>query len=184
VQLIGGKETMQALAKNDDILGRNRHQKINVLMVDNEPVHLDWASRALFLQGYNCLGAQSGEEAVKLLNGPDGLSIDILLTGMTLPGRTGLDLVRQVRRTRPTLPIIVVTGLRFSRVLNEIRGMDIPVIHKPVKSVLLDQTIQWRLVSDKDAKISPQSRKAKVIDPPRKPYLTSSGEATSPGDLS
>ena len=33
-----------------------------------------------------------------------------MITDFTMPGMTGLDLIREVRRRRPTLPTILLTG--------------------------------------------------------------------------
>jgi DNA-binding response OmpR family regulator len=64
---------------------------------------------------------------------------DLLLLDLVLPGRDGLDILREVRRTRPSLPVIILTarGEEADRVLGLRLGADDYVV-KPfsVKELL------------------------------------------------
>ena len=40
-----------------------------------------------------------------------GLATDLLITDHAMPGMTGVELAREVRRQRPQLPILLATGL-------------------------------------------------------------------------
>ena len=60
-------------------------------------------------EGYEVLEAETGEQAVDLFDGDPAIAV--LLTDMQLPGRLdGRGLVDHVRRSRPTLPVIFMTG--------------------------------------------------------------------------
>jgi DNA-binding response OmpR family regulator len=62
---------------------------------------------ALDYAGYEALEAAEGDTGLDLaLNG----SWEIALLDIVLPGPSGLDILRQVRRTRPTLPVILLTA--------------------------------------------------------------------------
>ena len=59
------------------------------------------------MDGYDALGVSTAEAAVGLLRDE---SFDVLVTDVTLPGMSGLDLLRHCRRLRPDLLPIVITA--------------------------------------------------------------------------
>ena len=65
-------------------------------------------SEVLSDEGYEVIEAESGDEAIRLL---DEGRVDVLLTDIQLPGvLDGRALVRQARASRPDLPVIFMTG--------------------------------------------------------------------------
>jgi len=58
--------------------------------------------------GHQVIEAHSAIEALRLLEG--GLAADLLITDHAMPGMTGIELVREVRRQYPHLPILLATG--------------------------------------------------------------------------
>lgn len=62
---------------------------------------------ALRFEGYDCLEADNGEDGLAL-----GVraECDLILLDLVLPRRQGFDVLAQVRRERPTLPVIVLTA--------------------------------------------------------------------------
>lgn len=62
---------------------------------------------ALRFAGYEPHEAQHGDEGLHLgLRGP----FDLILLDLVLPGRNGLEILQQVRRLQPTLPVIILTA--------------------------------------------------------------------------
>lgn len=57
--------------------------------------------------GRRVLLAQNAEQAIGLMADRD---IDVLVTDIQMPGMSGLELVQQVRRTHPALPIVMMTA--------------------------------------------------------------------------
>ena len=51
--------------------------------------------------------AGSAEDAVQQLS--DGLQVDVVVLDITLPGQSGIDLLKQLRRDRPDLAILVLS---------------------------------------------------------------------------
>src|SRR5262245_12947346 len=51
--------------------------------------------------------AGSAEEATQQLR--EGLKIDVVVLDITLPGQSGIDLLKQLRRDRPELAILVLS---------------------------------------------------------------------------
>jgi DNA-binding response OmpR family regulator len=60
--------------------------------------------------------AFAGHGALECADGVDGLAkalaaeLDLVILDVMLPGKSGLDVLREVRRCRPTLPVILVTA--------------------------------------------------------------------------
>ena len=80
-----------------------------VLLVEDEDAVRAFGARALRNKGYNVLEAPSGEAALELLAGEAG-TIDLLITDVVMPKLDGPALVREVRETRPDLPVIFISG--------------------------------------------------------------------------
>ena len=87
-----------------------------VLVVDDEEQVLMVASLLLEKLGYRVTAMVSSVEALRYFE-QNTESIDLLLTDMTMPGLTGLQLSREALKIKPELPIILCTG--FSETINE-----------------------------------------------------------------
>ncbi|MCP4599615.1 MAG: response regulator [Proteobacteria bacterium] len=115
---------------------------LKILVVDDEQHQLETVCRGLFLYGYESVGAQSAKAALELLNGADGDSFDLMLTDLTMPGNSGVYLIEQTKKTKPTIPIIVITGLAATKEIDFVRGQGIPILQKPFEPDDLDKAIR------------------------------------------
>ena len=79
-----------------------------LLVEDEDPVRL-FAARALRGKGYTVLEARSGEAALDLLNG-ENPQVDLMVTDVMMPGIDGPTLIREVRKDRPHLPVVCISG--------------------------------------------------------------------------
>ncbi len=80
-----------------------------VLIVEDEAPVRNLVASSLRLDGYRLLIAGSAEEALEITAAHDA-PIDLLLTDAIMPGRTGLELARQMRAQRHGLHVIVMSG--------------------------------------------------------------------------
>ena len=78
-----------------------------VLVVDDDPAVRELLSRALTAAGYFVDLAVDGASAVVRLGEK---AYDLMITDLKMPGQDGLSVIREARRTSPTLPVIVITG--------------------------------------------------------------------------
>ncbi len=62
---------------------------------------------ALKYAGYRVLESGHGEEGCRMAVRQE---FDLLLLDMVLPGKTGLEILREVRNVRPTLPVIILSA--------------------------------------------------------------------------
>ncbi len=78
-----------------------------VLVVDDDQAILTVLEARLASAGLRVLTAQSGEEALRLL---DEEPVDLVVSDQRMPGISGKDLFRQVHLSHPELPFILLTA--------------------------------------------------------------------------
>ena len=83
---------------------------MTILLVDDEPGIRRSLGEALKDEGYQVVKAERGEQALDLLQNPDGEGIDLVLLDVWLPGLDGLETLKQVKLLRPELPIVMISG--------------------------------------------------------------------------
>lgn len=123
----------ESVAGQSDAANRNpasRGDGQHVLVVEDMPSVRALISEMLRESGFRCSEAEAAEQATQLLR--EDPSIDLLLTDVGLPGRSGRELADDARALRPALPVLFMTGyaeiaLNRQRLLEP--GMDL--ISKP-----------------------------------------------------
>ncbi len=80
-----------------------------LLLVEDEDAVRSFSARALRKKGYNVLEADSGEQALELLESDD-TPVDLLITDVVMPQVDGPTLVKRVRTHRPQLKVIFISG--------------------------------------------------------------------------
>ncbi len=86
-----------------------------ILFVDDEQALVDIGHRMLSNLGYVVTPCNSSVEALDILRA-NPQAYDMLITDMTMPKMTGLDLAADAHDIRPDLPILILTG--FSKQLS------------------------------------------------------------------
>ena len=79
-----------------------------ILIVDDEPVVVEFARRVLQSAGYRTMTATSGDEALKLCT-EQGIP-DLLVTDMKMPRMEGDELATRLRQREPDLKVLYLTG--------------------------------------------------------------------------
>ncbi len=79
-----------------------------ILVVDDNADLLDLCVDVLRYIGYSVLQAPSGAEALALID--ESSSVDAVLIDVTMPVMTGPELAQEIRRRRPDLPVILMSG--------------------------------------------------------------------------
>ncbi len=80
-----------------------------VLLAEDEPQVRQLALRLLRGLGYNVLVAENGEAGLALARNSTQ-HIDLLVTDVVMPGMTGEELAGQLRRTRPDIRVLFISG--------------------------------------------------------------------------
>src|ERR1700736_415195 len=81
---------------------------ITILCVDDEETPRILRKLILQKQGYQVITAASGVEALEVLG---RANIDLVLSDQMMPGMTGTELTKSVKAVRPTMPVILISGV-------------------------------------------------------------------------
>ena len=119
----------------------------SVLVVDDDRGVLRLTARMLRLEGYTVLEAESGSEALRLLETEP--EIRLVLTDVVMPGMHGLDLAAQIlRRGRPQVILMTGHAAELSGQLEQ-RDPSVPLLLKPFTSQQLIKTVSRALEDER-----------------------------------
>ncbi len=93
-----------------------------VLVVDDEATIRDLLSKTLALAEYDVDMAPDGRTALERLR---IIPYDLLITDLKMPGVDGLTVIREARRLKADLPVIIITG--FSNEASAIEAVNLGV---------------------------------------------------------
>lgn len=126
-------------AEEPHSMNRRRHGGETVLIVEDEDLVLDVATRILSRHGYHVLGARGGAQALERIRTHRGV-IHLLLTDVVMPGLTGSEVAAMVTKVRPKIRVLYMSGYSESAVTsNGAVQPDIRLVSKPfVAADLLD----------------------------------------------
>jgi PAS domain S-box-containing protein len=110
-----------------------------VLFVDDEKLLVDIGRQMMERNGYRVTSRTSSIEALELFKArPD--DFDLVVTDMTMPNMSGLELAREIIRLQPQTPVILCTG--FSETINEAGARTAGIKAFLFKPISLDSLIR------------------------------------------
>ncbi len=113
-----------------------------ILLVDDDPAIVDLETTILKSLGYRITAFTSSKVTMQVFaDAPQ--EFDLLLTDMTMPDLTGVELSLRVHALRPNIPIILCSG--FSELIDDDKARDIGIqqfLKKPILSKALAETIR------------------------------------------
>jgi two-component system response regulator PilR (NtrC family) len=128
---------------------------MRILIVDDEEVLRDVLDAVLRREGFDIVSAASGEEALSKL---DEEEIDLVILDVMLPGISGIDTLRAIRISNPSLPVIVITA--FSSIDGAIEAMKQGAFHyipKPFKNeevvLTVNKALEQRRLSTENERL-------------------------------
>ena len=104
----------------------------HVLMVDDESMIVEVNGEILSSLGYRVTSETNSIKALELFRS-SGDDFDLVITDLTMPGLTGIELAKKILEIRPEMSIILCTG--FSEVINAAQAHDLGIreyLYKPV----------------------------------------------------
>lgn len=82
--------------------------KKRILIIDDDDFVRETICEVVERFNYNVIQARNGAEGLKALNG-DGLP-DLVITDIIMPGKSGLEIIAEIRKTFPAVKIIAISG--------------------------------------------------------------------------
>jgi PAS domain S-box-containing protein len=104
-----------------------------VLLVEDHVDSREFMTALLQTDGHTVTPVGSVQEALDLLESPQGAEFQVLVTDIGLPDASGWDLIPQARARRPSLRIGVVTGWEGHNAPSEGGGADF-MLRKPIRT--------------------------------------------------
>ena len=111
-----------------------------ILLVDDEPKMRDVLGATLADLGYRPLVACSGPEALEILGREE---VDLVLSDLRMPKMTGRELLLEIKRKQPNLPVVFITA--YSSVKDAVQAIKegaFDYIGKPFEIEELDATLK------------------------------------------
>jgi PAS domain S-box-containing protein len=105
-----------------------------VLLVEDEEIVREPARRLLTMYGYTVLAAANAEAALSILvDHPE--QIDLLLTDVVMPGRSGKELSIEVLKQRPKIKVLFMSGYSDEVIVHQgVLDPGVDLIDKPFSS--------------------------------------------------
>jgi two-component system, OmpR family, response regulator CpxR len=127
--------------------------KMRVLLVDDEQQFVDILAQRLEARGLMVATAYNGDEALARLKESEA---DVILLDVLMPGRSGIDILREIKQARPLTEVILLTG--HATVETAIEGMKLGAydyLMKPMETEVLVEKIRkaFRRKADQEKRI-------------------------------
>src|SRR5207302_10543173 len=100
--------------------------------VDDERTLVALAEQTLAELGYDPAGFESSSAALAAFRAEPG-RYDLVLTDEAMPELSGVELAREIRRLRPELPIVLMSGYSGAQLAERARAVGVAeLLHKPL----------------------------------------------------
>lgn len=100
-----------------------------MLFIDDEPATVNLVTIMMTKLGYNIRAENSPVEALKLFREqPD--QFDLVITDLTMPEMTGIQLSSEIHKIAPSIPVILMTG--YGKMIDH----DMPLRHYGINRLL------------------------------------------------
>ncbi len=108
----------------------------SILVVEDEPGIVDFIRRGLEQEGFEVLTVADGEACLAAV---EAHAVDLVVLDLLLPKVSGLEVLEQLRVSRPGLPVIALTAL--SSIDDRVRGLEAGAIDYLSKPFSLQELI-------------------------------------------
>jgi two-component system NtrC family response regulator len=105
-----------------------------ILVVDDEERQRTLLAGFLRKRGFDCMTASGVDEALEIVR---ARTVDVILTDLRMPGKSGLDLLEQTRNINPEIAVVMITA--FGTVSNAVQAMKKGAADYLTKPVDLDE---------------------------------------------
>ncbi|MBN1847057.1 MAG: response regulator [Deltaproteobacteria bacterium] len=92
--------------------------KRRILIVDDEKEFAETLSERLTMRDFDTTISVSGEDAIEKIK---GFIFDVVILDVSMPGKSGIDVLREIKKIKPLTEVIMLTG--HATVETAIEGM-------------------------------------------------------------
>jgi two-component system, cell cycle response regulator CpdR len=117
---------------------------LRILYVEDNPIIREVTHELLRSEQRHIVAMATAEEALREFK---QCAFDVLITDISLPAMSGLDLVRHILDIRPKLPVIVASGYFLDLGLQQ-WGPNVRAITKPFEAAQIDELIAELYAAD------------------------------------
>lgn len=135
---------------------------IKILVVDDEPVILKSCKRILDTEGYRVDGASGGREGIITM---EKNAYDFVITDLKMPEVDGLTLIKWLKKSRPDIGVIIITGYPSQETIKDAIELGIiDYVPKPFTPAVLIDVVK-RAIEWKKKKVSDEVKKEEEFPP-------------------
>lgn len=129
-------------AQQEESVSRGKER---ILFVDDEEMLVELGKSILASMGYDVVGMTSSLAALELFNAhPE--QFDLVITDMTMPNMTGMELAKKLLQIKPEIPVILCTGFSETVTLESVKSIGLKdLIMKPFKQHQIAESIRRTL---------------------------------------
>jgi len=117
-----------------------------ILLVEDEDTVRKVIERLLVKLGYGVVAASDAEEAIDLFDELDEV-VDLVLTDVVMPGLTGVEMARVLRRRRPDVKFLFTSGYTSKELGGSPQAPPEPFLPKPFSMEELSRSVREALDS-------------------------------------
>lgn len=129
-------------AEADEFIAGGRER---ILFVDDEEMLVELGKSILNNMGYDVVGRTSSPEALELFRAcPE--RFDLVVTDMTMPHMTGIELAKKLMQIKPGIPVIICTGFSETVTQEGVKSVGVKdLIMKPFNRRRIAESIRGAL---------------------------------------
>jgi DNA-binding response OmpR family regulator len=109
---------------------------MRILVIEDEARIQAFLARGLEAEGYTVVAAGDGRAGIDLANGAHW---DLVVLDLLLPGLNGLQVLRELHRTKPELPVVILSAR--SDVQTKLRGFELGATDYLAKPFSIDELL-------------------------------------------
>jgi DNA-binding response OmpR family regulator len=109
---------------------------MRILVIEDEARIQAFLTRGLEAEGYSVVAAGDGRQGLDLAT---ATRWDLVVLDLLLPGLNGLQILRELRRTKPELPVVILSAR--SDVQTKLRGFELGATDYLAKPFSLDELL-------------------------------------------
>ena len=109
---------------------------MRILVVEDEARILAFLRRGLEAEGYSVVAADNGRDGLALASAGQW---DLVVLDLLLPGLSGLQVLRELHRLRPRLPVLILSAR--SELQTKLRGFELGATDYVAKPFALDELL-------------------------------------------